>query len=114
MSYIALLGKEGPPPPLSTVEAILGVSLVLVGIALAVLIAGVRSGSGRRSGRPFVCASVRECPPSGVVQVEVVRVLADRRLLSTSASGPPPEPRRPGACACYRRFLGRTTKEVRP
>jgi hypothetical protein len=40
-----LLGKEGPPPPLSTGEAVLGVSLILAGIVLALMIAAVRSRS---------------------------------------------------------------------
>jgi hypothetical protein len=47
VAYVTLLGKEGPPPPLSTGEALLGVGLVLAGIALAVVIAALRSRSNR-------------------------------------------------------------------
>jgi hypothetical protein len=48
VSYFAVLAKEGPPPPLSTSEAILGVSFVLAGIVVALVTAGVRSRSRRR------------------------------------------------------------------
>jgi len=47
MTYFALVGKEGPPPPLSTAETILGVSLVLAGVVLALVVAVVRARSDR-------------------------------------------------------------------
>lgn len=46
VTRFALVAKEGPPPPLSTGEALLGIALVLAGIALALVVAAVRSRSG--------------------------------------------------------------------
>lgn len=64
MSHIALLGKEGPPPPLSPVEAVVGVGVVLAGIVLALVIAGLRNPVGIDSAAAVrVCAGYGRCHP---------------------------------------------------